>query len=167
MGRWSVRFHLAICAVAVLILSSTAAQGADSAVYKRVGPIVTIASGSDWSLTAWRNTDGLCIRYRPTPSGGGTCHVQMPPRSSLFAYLRRREHETHVIGVIARNVVRVQVKERGRSYSTRIYEPPQELMTRLRFFRALVRTGSPSRWQVLAYNKTGQQVGYVGQGKLG
>src|SRR4249920_1402396 len=118
MGCWSVRFQLAICAVAVLTLTSTA-QSADSAVSSRVGPIVTIASGSDWSLTAWRNPAGLCIRYRPTPGSGGTCHVQVPPRSSLFAYLRRRGHETLVIGVIARNVVRVQVKERGRSYSTR------------------------------------------------
>lgn len=163
MRRCSIPSLLVVPAAAVLVLSGSAGQASDAASSKQIGPIVTVASGSDWSLKAWRSTNGLCIAHRP--GGGDTCHVQLPRRGSLFAYLRGLGKHTLVIGAVARNVVRVQAKEQDRTFSIRIYEPPRTLKTRLRFFRVLVRTGSPPKWRVLAYDAEGKQVGFVGQGK--
>jgi hypothetical protein len=148
---------------AALAVSASASQAKDTASSKRLGPIVTVASGPHWSLRAWKSTAGLCISYRP-PAGVNVCHVRLRPQVFLFSFLGNRGKHTLVIGAIATNVVRVEVKDKRGHFSTRFYEPPRALNTSLRFFRVLLQTGSPPKWQIVAYDGEGRQVGLVGQG---
>ena len=164
MRRRSGSAVLLVSVAAVLAASASARQAEDAGTSKRIGPIVTVASGSNWTLRAWRSTNGLCVAYRP-PAGVNVCHVRLPPHGSLFSLLGNRGKPRLVIGAIAPTVVRVEVKDRRGHFSTRIYKPPRALKTRLNFFRALVRAGSPPRWQIVAYAEEGRQVGLVGQGR--
>jgi hypothetical protein len=167
-GVRSGRVHaLVIVAVAALLaLFSPTSQAGDAELPKRIGPIVTVGSGPGWSLRAWQSSSGLCISYRPL-AGGDFCHVRPRPGSSLFSFVRDQGDHTLVIGAIARNVARVKARDRkGRRLWTRIYEPPRALKTPLRFFRALVHSGSPPKWHVIAYDRELRRVGCVGQGKL-
>jgi len=156
---------LVVSVAAVLAASAPASEAEDAGTSKRIGPIVTVASDSHWTLRAWQSTDGLCISYRP-PAGVNGCHVRLPPRSSLFSFLGSRGKPMLVIGAIAPTVVRVEVKDKRGHFSTRIYKPSRALKTRLNFFRVLVRTGSPPNWRISAYNEDGKEVGFVGQGRL-
>lgn len=155
---------LMVSVTAALAVSASASQAKDTAYSKRIGPIVTVASGSHWSLRAWKSTAGLCISYRP-PAGVNVCHVRLRPQVFLFSFLGNRGKPMLVIGAVAPNVVRVEVNDRRGHFSTRIYKPPRALNTSLRFFHVLVQTGSPPKWRIVAYDEEGKQVGLVGQGR--
>jgi len=147
---------------AALAASASASQAEDAGASKRIGPIVTVASGPQWTLRAWQSSAGLCISHRPL-AGVDVCHVRLPPRGSLFSFLGNLGNRTLVIGALAPNVSRVEITDKRGHFSTRIYEPPRALKTRLNFFRVLVRTGSPPKWRIVAYDDEGKRIGLVGQ----
>jgi len=164
MRLFSIPILLMLGAIVALSMGTSTSQGSNAELAKRIGPIVTVASGSGWSLRAWQSSSGLCVSYRPL-AGGDFCHVRLPRGSSLFTFVRDLGGRTLVIGAIARNVARVKVKDRkGRSLWARIFEPPRSLNTRLRFFRVVVQSGSPPKWRAIAYDPELRQVGLVGQG---
>jgi hypothetical protein len=164
MRLFSIPTLLVLGAIVALSMGASTSRGSKTELAKRIGPIVTVASGSGWTLRAWQSSSGLGISYRPL-AGGDLCHVRLFHGSSLFSFVRDLGDCTLVIGAVARSVARVGVKDRkGRSLWTRIYEPPRALNTRLRFVRVLVHSGSPPKWRVIAYDPELKRVGFVGQG---
>ena len=134
------------------------------AVSARIGPVVTIASGNTWTLRGWRSTAGLCLSYNLL--GGPVCHVRLSG-GSFFTFGQNGVTETPIVGAVARDVTRVVKTDRQGTSRLRLYQAPASLRTRLRFFASVVRPGKPPKWRIVAYDRSGQEVGSVGQGVTG
>jgi hypothetical protein len=170
MTTRAVAVSTASMAIAVAFSCTPAVEARDAAPPKRIGPVVTIASGSGWKLTGWRSSAGIALAYR-APKDSGTMY-RIAPRygTSLSTWLSPTGSLgkwTRVIGVVTPNAARVEVtSSNGRGFTTHLYRAPPSLKTSLRFFRVLVKSGSPPRWKVQAFDRHGKQIGMVGQGRL-
>lgn len=145
------------------VAASTSTSDAGSAPQRPVGPVVTIASSGDWTLKAWRSKSGLCVEYRPHT--GRLCHFRLYLRTYLFAFFGwASPRQRLVLGAIAPRVRSVRARDADGTTAVRIFEAPRKLGTTLRFFRVVLRPGSPPRWRVTAYDSAGKRVGFVGRG---
>ena len=136
---------------------------------RRVGPIVKIAHGSDWALSGWQSTFGVCLKYTSSSPGVGwpVCgfgHREKGGNGTTFAFVRSLGRKSLVVAAVTPRVSRVKVTVTGRHWvPVHLYRPPRALRTRLRFLRLLLPTGSPTgrppRWRVVALDRSGKQIG--------
>ena len=139
---------------------------------RRVGPIVKIAHGSQWALSGWQSTFGVCLKYTsPNPGVGwpvcGFGHREKGGNPNTSAFVRSLGRKTLIVAAVSPRVWRVKVTwPGGRSMPVRLYRAPQALQSRLRFLRLVLRDGSPTgshpRWKVVALDRAGKKIGEFG-----
>jgi hypothetical protein len=174
MGNRPARAWAVILAavLATLVGGASRANGSRVREPHRVGPIVTVISGPNWSLVAWRSDRGLCTSYGAPGDEGDGCGIslrktidiiQIGPMPSLTF---RRNAGMLSIGVTRAAVAAVTLTVSGTGTSARMYNAPPALRIRSRFFavngpprRLLFR--NHSRWTFRAYDKRGRLVGRV------
>jgi hypothetical protein len=138
---------------------------------RRIGPVVTVARGTDWSLTGWRSTFGVCLAYHaPDPGGSwpvcGFGHPEKGGSNTMGSFVGSLGRKTLIVAAVAPRVARVKVTVTGQHWkSVRLYRPSSRLGTRLRFLRLVLRTGSttgpPPRWRIVALDRYGKRIGGV------
>lgn len=170
----SAKCHLSICgalagSMALLFLPGIASATGNT-VPKRIGPVVTIATGPGWSLTGWRNSaHQVCLSDRVPRHRWQTvefCGPSDTMRTSMWTFLPESSSEVLPVGAVTPNVTRMEARAgHGQATAVAILTAPPALKTHLRFFRVLLPKGSPPLWRVSAYDAHGKQVGLVGQGK--
>jgi hypothetical protein len=153
-------------AVGVFAKSSDAASG--QGLPRRVGPIYVVPTGSGTAVRVWRTADGYCVlAYRIELIDRAFCiaTASLDRGGPMFSCLcGQRRGTSLVVGTVKASVVRGQKTDRRGVAAIQLYAAPQELDTSLRFFRTVVRSGSPPKWRVDFYNRRGKIVGTVGQG---
>jgi hypothetical protein len=133
----------------------------------RTGPIVTVFSGRDWDLVAWKSTKGICTSYgAPGVSGSGCSPLPRRPLAMDFGGGVSRS-QGRIIGTVSARVVRVEVRlPGGRSFRARISRRLPELGTTRRFFLAegplSFVLNHETRFTLLAYDANGHVVGRFG-----
>jgi hypothetical protein len=130
---------------------------------KQTGPKVTVFSGVDWNLVAWQSDQGLCIAFgAPGASSSGCSH---PDKIIQNVLANRRGQAVRVVGTVASNVARVDVKQpSGRVVAAHLSKSFPELETTRRFFEAGYRAISPRaalQWKLLAYDVHGKLLQHI------
>lgn len=155
---------VAVGAASLCVASAVGATGKGQPT--RVGPVYLVSTGHRVALGVWRTTDGYCV----SPDRVGLRRVYCIPRTWLraagptFTWLSRGPRGTTlVVGIVKQRVHRGQVEDRRGTAPVPLYEAPAGLGTSLRFFRAVVRTGTPPKWRVRFYDGRDRVVGSVGQ----
>jgi hypothetical protein len=137
----------------------------------RTGPIVTVFSGLDWNLVAWKSTKGICTSYGAAGAGGSGCSPlpRVPIELDEIDDVSRKE--SRIIGTISAEVTRIVVRDqRGGSFRAVVSRPLPQLGTTRRFFVAEVpigfvfdsRTGRLPRFRLDAYDSSGRLLGRAG-----
>ena len=139
---------------------------------RRIGPTVEIARGSGWALSGWQSSFGVCLKYTSSNPGVGwpVCgfgHAEKDGNDATWAFVRSLGDKTLVVAAVGRRVSRVEVTRPGRrSLPVHLHRAPRALRTRLRFLRLVLRDGSPTgphpRWNVVARDRSGKQIGAFG-----
>ncbi len=165
---------LAAAGLAVAIGASLpASRAALRAQPRRLGPIVTVVTGADWNLVAWRSAGGgFCYSYGAPGEAGSGC-TPLPKARFPGPLVDGGAFPDHwrLLGLVSGVVRRVELRVPGRPPTTvRTRLVPPALHTRLRFYvlefrlkRTLVPAGKRSRGNellpLLAYDEHGRLVG--------
>jgi hypothetical protein len=93
----------------------------------RIGPIVAVMSGANWSVVAWRSDHGLCYSYGAPGAEGDGCGISLrktidvleigPAPSLVF-----RRNGALAIGVVSAAVAEVTLRVSRRQTVARIYK---------------------------------------------
>jgi hypothetical protein len=138
----------------------------------RIGPIVAVMSGANWSVVAWRSDHGLCYSYGAPGAEGDGCGISLRKTIDVLetgpipSVTFRRNAGTLSIGVTSAAVAAVTLTVSGARTSARMYTAPPALRIRSRFFAvrgpplALVPAHHP-RWLFRAYDNRGRLIGRV------
>lgn len=134
----------------------------------RTGPIVTVFSGPDWNLVAWKSTKGVCTSYGAPGVGGSGCRRLPKVPIALEEVAGVDRSSSRIIGNVSAEVTRVLVRDsHGRSFRARLSRRLPELRTRRRFFLGDVpepfafdaRTDRFPQFTLLAYDARGRVIG--------
>ena len=158
-----------LVALSFAVASAPQARAGDSVQPRRVGPIYVVATGQGTTLRIWRTTDGYCVLpFRLELSDRAMCvpRALLERRGgAMFACLCRQRHGTALVAGTVKPIVRRGERTDGRGVAAvQLYPAPPGLSTSLRFFRTIVRVGSPPKWSVNFYDRRDNLVGSVGQG---
>ena len=149
MRRAALVLFLAAFATGLFVGSSAGSSSLRKP--KQIGPKVTVFSGSGWSLVAWQSDHGLCVAFgAPGSSSAGCSHPYKPIQMVLAA---SGGQSTRVIGSIAANVARLDVKQpSGKLVAARLSRSFKQLRTNRRFFVTQFHATARQRWMLLAYD---------------
>jgi hypothetical protein len=106
----------------------------------RIGPIVTVMSGPNWSLVAWQSDRGLCYSYGAPGQQGDGCGISLRRTIVILqigavpSVTFRRNAATLSIGMTRAAVAAVTLTVSGATTSASIYKAPRALRIRSRFF---------------------------------
>jgi hypothetical protein len=177
MGNRSARAWagILVAVLATLVGGATRANASRLREPHRIGPIVTVVSGLNWSLVAWRSDQGLCYSYGAPGAEGDGCGISLRKTidvleiGSVPSLTFRRNAGTLAIGVTSAAVADVTLRVSRRQNIARIYKPPPALRIRSRFFVVegprlplccRDRAHHPP-WTFRAYDQRGRLVGRV------
>jgi hypothetical protein len=163
----TLAISLAGVLVAGLFLQTRTVDAAHSDTPVRIGPVVTVATGLDWTLKAWRSDEGLCISHR-RPSTT-YCIGRVMRGGPMFTGFTGPPSNFVVTGVVTRVVQRLVVVDAASRRSLTLYRAPRGLNTGYRFFRERVKPRGPNptgiRWKLTALDSQGREVSFTGQGR--
>jgi hypothetical protein len=160
---------LAILGVAVVIAASAPSSHARHGIApRRVGPIVTIVSGTDWNLVGWRTAGGgFCFAYGAPGAGGNGCTTL--PRVTLprpLVYGGAFPDRWRIVGLASAAVTRVELQlPSGRVITAKRSVLPQVLHAHLSAYVLEFRLKAGRRASVMptlslrAYAATGVTIG--------
>lgn len=141
--------------VAAVLVAAGAVAGASAGQPRRLGPVVTVFAGSDWSVVAWASSAGTCTSYgAPGVSGFGCSRPPRRPLDLLFAG-GGLGSETRIVGTVSPRVARVEILAAGGRVAATIRAELPQLRTARRFF--LARSPGPlGRFAVRAFDAHGR-----------
>lgn len=134
---------IAVAAGTILLASAGAAFAVTKlgifdgpAAPKRLGPVMTIASGADWTLNAWRSSAGICLAIQLAHSQGaegcgfpvaGATKGGDKAIAGLVTVLARFDHG-YAAGLASARTTRVDANlVDGATQPTRLYSAPSAL----------------------------------------
>ena len=159
---------IAVLATGVVWITGSAPAATQA---RRVGPIVKIAHGSEWALSGWQSTFGVCLKYVSSdPAVGkaesvcGFGHREKGGHGAISGSVQNLGRKSLIVAAVSPRASRVKVTVTGRHWApVHLYRAPRALRTRLRFLRLLLPNGSPTgphpRWRVVAVDRSGKQIG--------
>jgi hypothetical protein len=147
---------------------------------ERLGPLVEIVSGDEWSLIAWRSAAGVCVDFAvpgnspfscgfpvrgakpPSDTSGSGPPIHAVAGSVSGGGLVGGDGKSTIFGVASREVAYVRVELRGgRVLDAPLYAAPPELGADVQFFIVRLhlppqRLGEPSQVTAfIAYDRRG------------
>lgn len=130
----------------------------------RIGPIVTVFSGSDWNLVAWKSTKGICTSYGAPGVGGSGCTRLPAVPVTLDGADGLSRTRSRIFGNVSTAVARVELKvPGGGSFAARLSRRLPELGTTRRFFVAegpvSTSIGHETPFVLVAYDARGRVIG--------
>jgi hypothetical protein len=138
----------------------------DFAGVRRVGPAYVVASGDGWKLFGWKKDNGLCVSPQRPAANRGLCFSQVQLAGAPFACFcgQPRHGRMLALGVVKASTRHPRLVDRLGTRAVAIYASPEALATSFRFFRVVAHTGSPPRWRLDFFDRSGGRAGTVGQG---
>lgn len=160
------RLLLVAALLSALVVSSAAATERKQP--QRVGPIHLVDTGNGTTLRVWRTSEGYCVLpFRLALADRAFCvpNRVLKRSGSMFSCLCRQGRGTSLVaGIVKANVRRSEKTDRRGVAPVQLFSAPEALDTSLRFFRTVARSGSPPKWRVVVYDRSGRMAGSVGQG---